>query len=214
MTKFSTRGNRPKHMTSRPIKVNYQWHRLLRMSVDYDPQKWKEEDLKPRFMSEGHLKVEDWTLDRIRRKYFVDLRGAKTYELERWMPKVILILGKISKTELISLTELALFFGMPKPFLMELSKRDIKFRRLVTHWRIKNLDMKADRVRGAVLAGESSYLEKLKPNSTSRMMLVGEGNTIRHPVDVGWKPKVYARIVWKDKDSIEQRIFRGFESVL
>lgn len=179
--------------TKQGIKCAYKWDGFMDLKEGESPKDWSIEDLTPLFMFKGHLIMENWTLNSIRKKFFIDLKDAKDWERDKWMPKVLHLLSFVMKKEMVSLKEVALWLGMPHCYLSNLCRRDPNFRRLVIHWRLQNLDIKSDRVRGEILTGKGSLLPRILPHHSANWFTPNGDRPITNPVDVGWKPKLYGR---------------------
>lgn len=175
-----------------PCQISYRWDdfTLWDSSKDGDPKDFKPS---PKFSQwRGSQPFEDWPLELIRRKFYFDLREATDYQRDCWMTKVMGCITWILERELVSLYELALFFGMPRRYLANLSRRDPGFRLWIKWLRLQTPGYKAERARLSKLYGEKTILLLMKPHWNGK----GSGSNLlpfAGNVDVGWKPKTYSR---------------------
>lgn len=168
-----------------PVSINYDWRGLMDLK---EGQSLKGLSTFPRFLSDWNaLKVEDWCLNMIRQKYYVQLKDAKDYQRERWMPKVVPIFTYIMSREMVSLYDMSLFFGMPRSFLSNLAKRDENFRNWVVWLRYQNLERKADLADASRSVGHPSLLNTWKPEWNSQRDKTAKPYV--NPIDVGWNGK-------------------------
>lgn len=133
------------------------------------------------------LKIEDWCLDAIRRKYFIHLKDAKDYEKDRWMVKVMPLMSYIMEREIVNLYDFALFLGMPRSYLVNLCRRDKGFRYWIIWLRHQRLEQKGDSADSSRSIGTPSLLNTWKPHWNSRR--VNYDKPLKNPLDVGWKGK-------------------------
>ena len=172
-------------------KIPWRWETFIQWDEKRDGPIEKANLEQPMFMIWRTSKpFEPWPLEMIRRKFYIDLDRANDFERDVWMPKAISLLQWILVREMISLYAVADFFGMPTRYLANLSRRDPKFRRWVAWCRAQNIDHKAWEAIESKAHGQKSCLQRIKPESN--------GTAHPHPpfpvtIDIGWKPKVYAR---------------------
>lgn len=200
-------GVRTKHRTrKRNISKTYDWRKFMEKHEDH-AELVKQ---KPRFMTDkGAVTVEPWTVEMIRRKYFVDL--TKDYQRDRWMPKAILFIRLALRREIINLRDLARFLGMPEGYLVSLCQRDKVFRAWVIEWREYNIEGKVEAVKDAMAIGfdpntlkpnhssdlnVSSFLDfidsSFSPDDVNRDPKLGKIQ-YKYRIDVGWKPKTVSK---------------------
>lgn len=182
-----------KHMDKlgKTITVPYRWDGFAFWdeAVDGDPkevikdlesfQQWKEP-------------IEAWPLEKIRRKYFLELRNKPdNHFLDRWVPKAMPLMAYILKRELVNLDNLSRFLGMPPRYLSGLSQRDKRFHRWVKYLRSQNLPWKEEQSEFARASGKPTILLRIRPHDNGQ-----PGNQVkpyRDPIDVGWTPRTYSR---------------------
>lgn len=163
------------------IGVTYDWRSMMDA---------REEDIHlgivPNFFYKGHYTIEDWTLEKIRRKYFIELRDAKDYERDRWMPKAVTLIHYILEREVVNLYDLSTFLGMPRRYLASLARRDKPFRNWIIHTRNKNIETrKAPDADTSRSLGTKSLLDRL--NERTHFTTSGRANPYPDPIDVGWR---------------------------
>lgn len=168
-----------------PISISYEWRKMM----DLKPgEEFKKLNTFPYFASGvGALKIEDWCLDAIRIKFFRDLRDSKDYEKDKWMPKTMPIISYIMEREMVNLYDLALFFGMPRMYLVNLCRRDKGFRYWIIWLRHQRIEQKADVADASRSTGMQSLLNRWQPHWNSQRGL--NAKPLKNPIDVGWKGK-------------------------
>lgn len=188
------RGNRSndrvpeklRHKPNRQTDITYNWNSMMKPHPQDDITKTYPHYVSFVLYGKDALPVEAWTLNQIREK-FITL--TKDYERDRWMPKVVLMISYILQREVVSLMDLAQFFGMPKWYLKGLCRRDPPFRRWIIWLRHQNLEHKAAEAKMALATGGSSILNRIQPNHYCEGKTLLRGKEVENPIDVGWRKK-------------------------
>lgn len=202
MRNLKMNGSGTKVRSSRRlIGKTYDWRKFMEKHEDHD-ELIKQQ---PKFVTEkGSTKVEAWTVEAIRRKYFLELK--KDYQRDYWMPKVLPFLMAALRKEMINLRDLARFLGMPQGYLVNLCQRDRIFRAHVIEWRNYNLEGKKESVEYAMVMGfDPRTLTPYKNSETNACSFLdyidssytpdyqSRGFNYRYRIDVGWKPKTVSK---------------------
>ena len=194
-----TKDQPPKKLWPKyPCKIAYRWDGYILPEGNLkDVSPMPEE---PLFMTWRTAKpFEPWPLELIRRKFYVDLKDVKDWERDLWMPKVMTLLQYICEREIVSVYELAKYFGMPRMYLWSLCRRDVRFRAWLGWCRGQNDIHKGLEAIESKAHGRSSILELIKPHSNGHQKY----QPFKFNIDVGWKAKVYARRLSKRQREVE-----------